>query len=588
MKGQFTILNKQVVEDSIDSVMCINKLDVKSKKRKRDTFTPEYHLTNKGEILRDKYKTSAQAIPNISSSQMWPRELILTGGVCKPFWNKFSKETSQKLLSPIGIDCVDLPLTSSNSSLQKLTQNSWFSVQVKTSIPQKKNSLKTSWPLQQFLWQKITAFEHQRTENDEPVRKKIKVENEGKLNHQPPIQVKKEKPVPGQSQKWRIFPSKEERKLIDQWIGTARWTYNKSVEVGKKEGWQRITQKHLRSRHINNEVVPQWALETPYEIRDQAAMDLKNAVKINLQKRRKKQIHNFDMKYRSKKNHKQTITILHRLYNTKNGKVSFLKNIKAVWNKTATKLPPQVLYAVKLTKTRSREYYLSIPKPLLQRSDNQAPKVEQFGDGVISIDPGIRTFATCYEASGTIYEWGKSDINRIQRLCHHYDRLWSKLCHLNKWGLRRRGRKRIKEALQRMQRRIRHLVDEMHRKLAKWLLENHHVILLPKFQAKGMTRKLNRRINGKTARMMLTWSHYRFRMHLLQKSLEYPWVHLMLVGEEFTTKTCHQCGFINGDIKGSKVFVCSKCQYKVDRDVNGAMNILLKYLSECAETCPWL
>jgi len=50
------------------------------------------------------------------------------------------------------------------------------------------------------------------------------------------------------------------------------------------------------------------------------------------------------------------------------------------------------------------------------------------------------------------------------------------------------------------------------------LVERYRVILLPKFDTQQMvsttTTKCYRKINSRTARSMLTWSHYRFRQLL--------------------------------------------------------------------------
>ena len=47
------------------------------------------------------------------------------------------------------------------------------------------------------------------------------------------------------------------------------------------------------------------------------------------------------------------------------------------------------------------------------------------GAGIISLDPGVRTFMTGYNPSGEAIEWGKGDVNRLYRLCLHYDRIQS-------------------------------------------------------------------------------------------------------------------------------------------------------------------
>src|SRR5438067_12551609 len=62
----------------------------------------------------------------------------------------------------------------------------------------------------------------------------------------------------------------------------------------------------------------------------------------------------------------------------------------------------------------------------------------------------------------------------------------------------------------RIRKKIRNLVDECHRKFARWLCENHHVVvLLPEFKTKDMVKRGSfRKIHSKTARQMMTWSHY--------------------------------------------------------------------------------
>lgn len=144
---------------------------------------------------------------------------------------------------------------------------------------------------------------------------------------------------------------------------------------------------------------------------------------------------------------------------------------------------------------------------------------------------GVRTFATCYDAKyGEIWEWGKGDFGRIQRLCHHSDKLQGRFSAPD---VRHRKRYRMKRAWYRMIERIRNLVDEVHKKFIRWLIANHDVILLPKFETSQMTRRCSKRIRGKTARNMLTWSHYRFRMRLLTKVREHPHCRVILCNEVF-------------------------------------------------------
>lgn len=151
----------------------------------------------------------------------------------------------------------------------------------------------------------------------------------------------------------------------------------------------------------------------------------------------------------------------------------------------------------------------------------------------------------------------------------------------SKWSqkeVRHRERYRLKKSARRIRKKIRNLIYEVHKKFAKWIVEQYHTVLLPEFQTQNMVKKGQRKIKSKTARAMLTWSHYRFRQRLLNKTREYPWCKVILCDEHYTSKTCGNCGNIQ-NIGGSKVYKCKNCRVEMDRDVNGARNILLRYLT---------
>jgi putative transposase len=192
---------------------------------------------------------------------------------------------------------------------------------------------------------------------------------------------------------------------------------------------------------------------------------------------------------------------------------------------------------------------------------------------VIAFDPGMRTFCTGYDPDGIIVEVGKSDISRIDKLCYHYDKLQSKWFQSE---INHRKRYRCKRAGARMQCRIRNLVDDLHKKTTKWVCENYNTIFLSKFETQRMVFRSRRKISSKTARNMLTWSHYRFKTRLMNKAREYPNCRVIICGEEYTSQTCSECGYLHRKIGGSKKFKCPGCHQESDRDFNAARNILLK------------
>ena len=46
--------------------------------------------------------------------------------------------------------------------------------------------------------------------------------------------------------------------------------------------------------------------------------------------------------------------------------------------------------------------------------------------------------------------------------------------------------------------------------------------------------------------------------------------------EEYTSKTCTNCGVIKDDLNGNSVYKCNNCKMTLDRDINGARNIYIK------------
>ena len=75
----------------------------------------------------------------------------------------------------------------------------------------------------------------------------------------------------------------------------------------------------------------------------------------------------------------------------------------------------------------------------------------------------------------------------------------------------------------------------------------------PIFETSRMVSRGGRKINSKTARSMLTWSHYAFRALLKAKAELYPWVKVIECNEAYTSKTCGCCGVINHKLGGSKM-----------------------------------
>ncbi|WP_293113376.1 transposase [Moorena sp. SIO4G3] len=125
------------------------------------------------------------------------------------------------------------------------------------------------------------------------------------------------------------------------------------------------------------------------------------------------------------------------------------------------------------------DYYLVVPYKTTQgETENQGR--------VVALDPGVRTFLTFFSET-SIGKIGHGDFSRIQRLCHHLDNLISKISKAKGKQKRRR-----RKAARRMIIIIQNLVNELHHKAARFLVDNFDVILLPTFETSEMSKKQNR------------------------------------------------------------------------------------------------
>jgi putative transposase len=74
-------------------------------------------------------------------------------------------------------------------------------------------------------------------------------------------------------------------------------------------------------------------------------------------------------------------------------------------------------------------------------------------------------------------------------------------------------------------------------------------------------------------------SHYKFMQRLKAKAAVRG-VTVLIVFEHYTSKTCGRCGHMKENLGSSKTLQCDQCSSVLDRDCNGARNILLRAMRE--------
>jgi putative transposase len=378
-------------------------------------------------------------------------------------------------------------------------------------------------------------------------------------------------------QKHRLKLTIEQRVTLKRWMGAARWTYNQVVAwIRAGKAMDKAGRQAMRDSFLKNSAFPtgHWIRAIPNDVRAGGYRDALDAYDTNMKKRKKTPGFTFEMKYRSKKVPSESIYVCSRAYRAIPVDARQEAKIYPTFLQTSfvasPALPPEMNKDSRLQRTSLGHYYLCIPtdQPVETKamtSDNQAR--------IIALDPGVRTFQTCYDPRGQLFEFGKAGIRRIERLCKYLDKLQSKLATPTLGAPRRY---RMRRAAARLRQRIRDLVNDVHRKTAHFLVTHYDVVLLPVFESQRMVNK-NTRVGlaSKTARMMLTWAHYRFQQHLIQRGKR-SGCEVRLVDEAFTSKTCGACGALHPSLQGAKLFICPVCKHTIDRDANGARNILLR------------
>jgi hypothetical protein len=257
-----------------------------------------------------------------------------------------------------------------------------------------------------------------------------------------------------------LYPNKSQKEELNEWFGSARWTYNQvvaSLRASPRDISKYTVVKELRNDFVNKKnsnheekfADKPWVTKTPYDIRNAALNDVVKAYTSNLAKENN---NNFIIHLKKKKAPSDSIAIYAKNYTSKG--VIFPRFFGKEPIKSAEELPDKLKYDARLVRKRYGYFYLSIPKKLDKYNGPSQNKV-------ISFDPGMRIFCTGYDPDGIIVEVGKSDISRIYRHCNSYDKLQ------NKWSqptTKHAKRYSYKKAGARIQRRIRNLVDEFHKK----------------------------------------------------------------------------------------------------------------------------
>ncbi|NEP34054.1 MAG: IS200/IS605 family element transposase accessory protein TnpB [Moorea sp. SIO1G6] len=360
------------------------------------------------------------------------------------------------------------------------------------------------------------------------------------------------------SKKIKIYLDKSQKQMVNQWLGVSRYVFNKTVEI-LQDGSVKANWKRIKTEILNN--LPEWCKAVPYQIKSIAIKDACTAIREAKKKYQKTgQVNR--VRFRSRKNPVQSCYIPKSavtaigIYRTKLGELSFTESL------------PDHICDCRLTSTNGN-YYLVVPY-------KAAPKKAENQGRVVALDPGVRTFLTFF-SENSVGKIGEGDFSGIQRLCAHLDKLVGKISFS-----KGKQKRRMKKAARRMTIKIQNLVNELHHKAARFLVDNFDVILLPTFETSQMSKRGSRKIHSKTVRNLMNLAHYRFKQFLKHKAFE-TGKQVLDVCEAYTSKTVSWTGELV-KIGSSKIIKSKVDGQRMDRDLNGARGIFIRALVDT----PWM
>jgi putative transposase len=432
--------------------------------------------------------------------------------------------------------------------------------------------------------------------------------------------------------KCRIYPDDKQIKILNTWFNECIKIYDFCVEKYNIDKKYFETMSKFDKVKVFNDIYGDEVKDAPYDmLSDEVGVFFSNLKSCNTNLKNKN-IKHFKLTSKDVSGSQSTFipkTCIKKdgFYLSLLGKMKGMNNIK---NVDLTKICDSRLLIDK--SKEKNEYYLCIP--YFEKS-----KVNKNKMRIVALDPGEKVFQSYFSEFG----YGQIGINMrnkilaIEKKIRRYQRILSQkrndnklvdgkslrehkktriIAKYNKKGkkfversLRKnsilKNKRHIKNKIRKCYGKIKNMVKELHNKTALYLVKNYERILLPKFETQNMLRKKKfnkeyfnkveaekgeeeckkeikrvykqRRLNGRVKFVLNSLSHYKFKMHLSNKCREYG-SELTEVTEEYTSKTCTNCG-IQSENYNNRQKSC-KCGYKINRDINGARNILIKNIKK--------
>jgi putative transposase len=372
--------------------------------------------------------------------------------------------------------------------------------------------------------------------------------------------------------KFRLYPNKQQKELLDKHIGSSRFIYNFFLNYSKNcyENTKTSTNYYNWSKELSllKKTKKYYWLN---EINSQSLQSSLKNLDISFKKFFKK--NSGFPKFKKKTISKWSFSIpqnISLLYSETNDKFGYLKipkfNKQPIKTRVHRVLPND--YKIKMatiTKSRTDKYFVSLVVEYEKQCslcfvENKSNNIDDIG-----IDMGIKD--TLILSNGTKYNYpinSKSFDKKIKRLN-------KQLAHRYKKGQKHsKNFEKTRIKLTKVHEKISNIKNNwIHQTTKSIIAENQgNYIFMEDLNVKGMLK------NHKLAKAIQFQSWYKFKEVLKYKAL---WNDQKVVSiDRWTpsTKTCHKCGYKNENLTlNDRSWTCPDCNTYHDRDINAAINI---------------
>ena len=363
--------------------------------------------------------------------------------------------------------------------------------------------------------------------------------------------------------KIRLYPNKQQEQAINKLLGCCRFVYNQTLarKINQYKEHNISENRNTLSYWFHHELLKydnfEWLKEQNTKVLNQTIMDMLEAYKRFFKQ------HTGYPKFKSKHDNKQSCRFVRDTISRRNNYTSYhlslanIKNIKFRCNKKYAgylqKHHDNIRQAT-LSKLPCGEYYLSI------LVDGDLTNKVKETNNTVGIDIGIKDFVVT--SNGEVFDnlhFKKNEINKLNKLQRQLSR--------KQKGSNNRNKARIK--LAKVYKKINDKKQYYLHTVSNSLIDENQVICIEDLNVKGMTK------NHNLAESILEMNFGEFKRILEYKARWYNRKIVFVDRYYPSSKTCHNCGYINKTLTLSdRQWICHNCGEVVERDYNAALNIL--------------